>query len=82
MTYRADGNNQASRVQAEGKFLDLLLLRHNVQRFPEHVVNYDEEPWKDCVEKFRVFRSQQSPEFIDKLDDAMRVIDEIFEQYT
>lgn len=53
-----------------------------LKSFKEHVVNYDEEPWKDCVEKFRVFRSQQSPEFIDKLDDAMRVIDEIFEQYT
>ncbi|KAH7729788.1 putative molybdopterin binding domain containing protein [Aphelenchoides avenae] len=53
-----------------------------LKSFKQHVVNYDEEPWKDCVEKFRVFRSQQSPEFIDKLDDAMRVIDEIFEQYT
>lgn len=44
-------------------------------------MNYDEEPWVNSVEKYRAFREKQEPEFAAKLDDAMRILDEMFDQY-
>lgn len=45
------------------------------------MVNYDEKPWENSVDKLREFYATQSEEFKAKLDDAIKVIDDIIEQY-
>lgn len=45
------------------------------------MVNFDEEPWINCVEKFDKFFNCQTPEFQEKILEAVQVIDKIIDDY-
>lgn len=45
------------------------------------MINFDEEPWVNTVEKLEKFRKEQKPEFQAKIDEAIEVIDKILDSY-
>lgn len=49
--------------------------------FKDYVVRYDETPWLNTLEKMDAFRCRQPDNFQRKLDDALKTIDDVLDQY-
>jgi hypothetical protein len=45
------------------------------------IAKFDEQSWENCAEKLEKFRQNQSKEFADKIDGAMKTINETLEKY-
>uniref|UniRef100_A0A914IDV0 FAD synthase n=1 Tax=Globodera rostochiensis TaxID=31243 RepID=A0A914IDV0_GLORO len=49
--------------------------------FAEWLVNYDPEPWEDCVQKLDAYCATQTNELASKILDALATIDAILDKY-
>ncbi|KAL3072615.1 hypothetical protein niasHS_017589 [Heterodera schachtii] len=68
-------------IESISKELGNLAYEELANEFSEWLVNYDPEPWEDCIHKLDIYCATQPKEFSVKILNAIATIDEILDKY-